>query len=86
MGKWSINGPENPQRPRNWSIFCLSWPTKRKIATETIVQHFGFPATTAKRYLRQLVEFGYLEPQGGNKNRTYLVVAYNIMIRMAFFP
>lgn len=23
------------------------------------------------RYLRQLVEFGYLEAQGGNKNRVY---------------
>ena len=27
--------------------------------------------TTAKRYLRQLTEFGYLEAHGGNKNRTY---------------
>ncbi len=27
--------------------------------------------TTAKRYLRQLAEFGYLEARGGNKNRKY---------------
>ena len=33
-----------------------------------------------KRYLRQLVEFGYLEPQGGNKNRTYIVKAGNIHV------
>ena len=32
---------------------------------------FGFNATTTKRYLRQLTEFGYLEAHGGNKNRTY---------------
>ena len=44
---------------------------KGEITTEVIVQHFGFPATTAKRYLRQLTEFGYLEARGGNKNRTY---------------
>jgi len=44
---------------------------KDKIATETIVSRFGFPATSAKRYLRQLVEFDYLEARGGNKNRTY---------------
>ena len=44
---------------------------KDEITTETIVFHFGFPATSAKRYLRQLVEFGYLEARGGNKNRTY---------------
>ena len=45
---------------------------KDEITTETIIFHFGFPATSAKRYLRQLVEFGYLEARGGNKNRTYI--------------
>ena len=44
---------------------------KGEFTTETIVQHFGIPATTAKRYLRQLAEFGYLEAHGANKNRTY---------------
>ena len=44
---------------------------KDEFTTEQIVSHFGFNATTAKRYLRQLSEFGYLEPRGGNKNRTY---------------
>lgn len=44
---------------------------KDEFTTETIVSHFGFTATTTKRYLRQLVEFGYLEAWGGNKNRTY---------------
>ena len=44
---------------------------KDEFTTEMIVSHFGFNATTAKRYLRQLTEFGYLEAHGGNKNRTY---------------
>ena len=48
---------------------------KPEITTEAIVQQFGFPATSAKRYLRQLAEFGYLEARGGNKNRTYFRTA-----------
>ena len=44
---------------------------KEEITTENIVAQFGFTATSAKRYLRQLTEFGYLEAHGGNKNRTY---------------
>ena len=44
---------------------------KDEFTTEQIVSHFGFNTTTAKRYLRQLTEFDYLEPHGGNKNRTY---------------
>ena len=44
---------------------------KDQITTEEIVSHFGFNPTTAKRYLRQLTVFGYLEAHGGNKNRTY---------------
>ena len=44
---------------------------KDEVTTETVVQQFGFTTTSAKRYLRQLTEFGYLEAKGGNKNRTY---------------
>jgi DNA-binding IclR family transcriptional regulator len=44
---------------------------KERITTEEIVNNFGFNPTTAKRYLRQLTEFGYLEALGGNKNRMY---------------
>ncbi len=39
--------------------------------TEEIVSNFSFSYTTAKRYLRQLTEFGYLDAHGGNKNRKY---------------
>jgi DNA-binding IclR family transcriptional regulator len=48
---------------------------KDQITTEEIVSHFGFNPTTAKRYLRQLTEFGYLEAHGGNKNRTYSIIS-----------
>ncbi|MBR0037365.1 MAG: helix-turn-helix domain-containing protein [Bacteroidales bacterium] len=44
---------------------------KDPFTTEAIVSHTGLNSTTAKRYLRQLTEFGYLEAIGGNKNRTY---------------
>ena len=44
---------------------------KNDMTTETIVAHFGLTATTAKRYLRRLTAFGYIEAHGGNKNRTY---------------
>ncbi len=44
---------------------------KEQFTTDKIVQHFGFNETTAKRYMRQLTEFGYLEAHGANKNRTY---------------
>ena len=46
---------------------------KDEFTTETIVSHFGFTATTAKRYLRQLTEFGYLESHGGNRNRSFRI-------------
>lgn len=46
---------------------------KSEVKTESIVSAFGFTETTAKRYLRQLTEFGYLEAHGGNKNRTYKI-------------
>ena len=41
------------------------------VRTEDVVTRFGLSVTTTRRYLRQLVEFGYLEARGGNKNRTY---------------
>lgn len=47
---------------------------KDVVTTEMIIGQFGFTATSAKRYLRQLTEFGYLTAQGGNKNRTYKVI------------
>ncbi|WP_337418309.1 helix-turn-helix domain-containing protein [Prevotellamassilia timonensis] len=44
---------------------------RQEITTEAITKQFNLTQTTAKRYLRQLTEFGYIEAQGANINRTY---------------
>ena len=67
VDKWSIK-PSLAEKMVDILEFVAD---KDQITTETIVSHFGFNPTTAKRYLRQLTEFGYLESHGGNKNRTY---------------
>ena len=65
--KWSIK----PSLAEKMVDILQFMADKEEITTENIVSHFGFTATSAKRYLRQLSEFGYLEAHGGNKNRTY---------------
>ena len=67
VDKWSIK-PTLAEKMVDILDFVAD---KNEFTTEQIVSHFGFNATTVKRYLRQLTEFGYLEPHGGNKNRTY---------------
>ena len=67
VDKWSIK----PSLAEKLVDILEHVADKDKITTEQIVAHFGFNATTAKRYLRQLTEFRYLEAHGGNKNRTY---------------
>jgi Fic family protein len=67
VDKWSIK-PSLAEKMVDILGFVAD---KDQIATEEIVSHFGINPTTAKRYLRQLTEFGYLEAHGGNKNRTY---------------
>ena len=65
--KWSIK----PSLADKLVDILIYVDDKDPITTEMIVNNFGFTATTAKRYLRQLTEYGYLEAHGGNKNRTY---------------
>ena len=65
--KWSIK----PSLAEKLVDILQFMADKEEIRTENIVAHFGFAETSAKRYLRQLTEFGYLEAHGGNKNRTY---------------
>ena len=67
VDKWSIK----PTLAGKLADILAFVADKEEITTEAIVAHFGFPDTSAKRYLRQLAEFGYLEAQGGNRNRTY---------------
>lgn len=67
VGKWSIK-PSLASKLVDIILFVVD---KDTITTDHIVNHFGYAPTTAKRYLRQLTQFGYLESHGGNKNRTY---------------
>ena len=67
VDKWSIK-PSLADKLVDILVFMAD---KEITTTETLVTQFGFTPTTAKRYLRQLTEFGYLEALGGNKNRTY---------------
>lgn len=67
VDKWSIR-PSLAEKLADILAFAAD---KGEIKTETIVRAFGLTETTAKRYLRQLTEFGYLEARGGNKNRSY---------------
>ena len=72
VDKWSIK-PTLAEKLVDILAFVAD---KEEITTEAIVQHFGFPDTSAKRYLRQLAEFGYMESQGGNRNRSYRIVNF----------
>ena len=67
VDKWSIK-PSLAEKMVDILDFVAD---KDEFTTEQIVSRFGFNITTTKRYLRQLTEFGYLEPHGGNKNRSY---------------
>ena len=67
VDKWSIK-PSLAEKLVDILDFVAD---KDEITTEIVVEHFGYSLTSAKRYLRQLAEFGYLEARGGNKNRSY---------------
>ena len=67
VDKWSIK----PSLAAKLVDILYFIADKDEVTTEIIVQQLGFTATSAKRYLRQLTEFGYLEAKGGNRNRTY---------------
>ena len=67
VDKWSVK----PSLADKLADILVYVADEDEIRTEMIVGEFGFAETSAKRYLRQLTEFGYLEARGGNKNRTY---------------
>lgn len=66
--KWSIK----PSLADKLADILLFVADKREFTTESVIKQFGLSDTTAKRYLRQLTEYGYLEARGGNRNRTYI--------------
>ena len=67
VDKWSIK----PTLAKKLVDIMQFVADKDIVTTEQILNHFGLTPTTAKRYLRQLTQFGYFEAQGGNRNRTY---------------
>lgn len=69
VDKWSIK-PSLAEKMVDILTFMVD---KQEVTTDDIISKFNFTATTAKRYMRQLTDFGYLEAHGGNKNRSYRV-------------
>ena len=69
VGKWSIK-PSLAEKLVDIVVFMAD---KQEVTTDEIVSEFGFAPTSAKRYMRQLTEFGYIEAHGGNKNRSYSI-------------
>ena len=67
VDKWSIK----PSLAGKLVDILMYMGDKNEIRTEDIVSGMGLTVTTAKRYLRQLTEFGYLKACGGNRNRYY---------------
>ena len=67
VDKWSIK----PTLAGKLADIVIFMADKEEIKTEHLVSELGLTETTAKRYLRQLTEFGYLEAHGGNRNKSY---------------
>ncbi len=67
VDKWSIK----PFLADKLADIMAFMADKEKIRTENLVKEMGLADTTAKRYLRQLAELGYIEAHGGNRNRYY---------------
>lgn len=69
VDKWSING-DLADKMADILVFVAD---KKNFTSEMIVNRLGFSQTTTKRYLRRLVEMGYIAAHGGNRNRTYSI-------------
>ena len=67
VNKWSIK----PTLAGKLADIVVFMADKEEIRTEQLVTQLGLTETTAKRYLRQLTEFDYLEAHGGNRNKSY---------------
>lgn len=67
VDKWSIK----PTLAGKLADVLVFMADKEVIKTEELVSQLGLTDTTAKRYLRLLTEFGYLEAHGGNRNKSY---------------
>lgn len=70
--KWSIK----PSLAGKLADIIEFLADKEEVRTETLVSELGLTETTAKRYLRQLTKFGFLEAHGGNRNKMYTPKVY----------
>ncbi len=70
VDKWSIK----PSLAEKLVDILAFMANKQEVVTDDVISNFGFTATTAKRYMRQLAEYGYIEAHGGNKNRRYSII------------
>ena len=67
IGKWSIK----PSLAAKLVDIIYFANNHQVLTTELITREFQLTPTTAKRYLRQLVSFGFLQSEGANRNRKY---------------
>lgn len=67
--KWLIN-PVLADKLADILVFVADKPV---FSSKEIVSHFGFSETTVRRFLRKLLDLGYIKSQGGNRNRTYML-------------
>jgi predicted transcriptional regulator len=70
VDKWSIN---DKVVDKMVDILALI-REKQVVRMEDIVSQVSLNASTAKRYLRRLVDMGLVTPEGENKNRRYRVL------------
>lgn len=72
--KMADNWPIKPSLAEKLVDILMLMTEKQNITTDEVISEFGFTATTAKRYMRQLTEYGYIEAHGGNRNRSYSII------------
>ncbi len=73
VGKWTVRPSLADKLADKLVDILMFMADKGEITTDIVVSKLGYTATTAKRYMRQLTEFGYIEARGGNKNRSYSI-------------
>ncbi len=72
VDKWPIK----PLFAQEMADILLFMADKQEATTDDIICEFGFTATTAKRYMRQLIEYGYIIAYGGNRNCSYSIITH----------
>ncbi|MCQ2288793.1 MAG: Fic family protein [Muribaculaceae bacterium] len=70
VDKWSVK-PVLADKMADILVFLAD---KDVSTSGAISQGVGIATTTVKRYLRQLINMGYVAKQGANKNRTYKII------------